>query len=103
MYHLCCPQQKQDEPHKINCEEHPMHAHFAEKPFVEQHFLYGLHMCVLAVALTRIEGAWCAYIAPVPGQTHSEEYQAVLDHGEKLPEAVALALWPCFKGVPYAR
>ena len=64
---------------------------------------YALARCVLAVAMTRIEGAWIAYCDAVPGQSHANEVQAVLDHGCTLPEAVARALFPEFEGVPYAR
>lgn len=58
---------------------------------------------VLAVATTRIEGAWCAYIDAVPGRNHEEEFAEVLLSGVKLPENVALAIFPRFEGVPYAK
>ena len=62
----------------------------------------ALAMEVLAVAHTRIEGAWCAYIDAVPGQDHAIETKPVLSHGNKLGETVALVLFPMFDGVPYA-
>lgn len=58
---------------------------------------------VLAVARTRIEGAWGAYIDAVPGVSHRDEQAAVLKHGTKLPEEWARPLFPVFDGVPYAR
>jgi hypothetical protein len=61
----------------------------------------ALAMRVLAVATTRVEGAWCAYIDAVPGQRHRDEYQAVLDHGEKLREDIARVMFPRID-LPYA-
>ena len=58
---------------------------------------------VMVVAVTRIECAWRCYIGAVPGQNHDDEWQEVRDQGGTLPEAVALAIFPEFKGVPYAR
>lgn len=60
-------------------------------------------MCVLTAAQTRIEGMWAAYIAAVPGICHRDEVDLVLDHGDKLPEAVARAMYPHMEGIPYAR
>ena len=57
---------------------------------------------VMAVATTRIEGTWSAYIDAVPGQKHSDEWQEVLGTGNKLDVNVAKAIFPEFKGVPYA-
>lgn len=65
--------------------------------------IYPLHSKVLCVAKTRVEGMWCAYCGPVRGECHDEEYQWVLQHGQKMTEDVARALWPQFKEVPYAR
>ena len=62
----------------------------------------ALAMRVLVVAQTRIEFAWSAYCAAVAGYNHADEQHAVLDHGDKLPENVARALFPEFTGVPYA-
>ncbi len=75
------------------------------KEFREFVCLRALAMRVLAVAQTRIEGTWCAYIDAVPGARHREEYAAVLRHGDKLDEEVAAALFPWLAslGVPYAR
>jgi len=61
-----------------------------------------LAMYVLAVAQTRIEGAWAAYIDAVPGQNLNQETQEVLDIGNKLPENIAKVLFPYFDGIPYA-
>ena len=63
--------------------------------------LHALSSKVLAVAHTRIEGTWCAYIDAVPGWRHDDEAWAVLLHGEKLSEGVAKVLFPAFEG-PYA-
>ena len=63
----------------------------------------ALAMKVLAVAQTRVEGAWSAYIDAVPGMDHEAEQEAVLRHGEKLPEAVARLLFPSMEAIPYAR
>ena len=57
---------------------------------------------VLVAARTRIECAWAAYVDAVPGYDHDQEWQAVLDHGSKLSEHVARAMFPQFKDVPYA-
>ena len=63
--------------------------------------LHALSHKVLAVAHTRIEGSWCAYIEAVPGHRHEQEAEDVLRHGQKLAEAVAKVLFPAFDG-PYA-
>lgn len=57
---------------------------------------------VLVVAHTRIEGAWCAYIDAVPGHDHAIEAEEVFRHGTKLPEYLALAIFPRFEGIRYA-
>ena len=57
---------------------------------------------VLVVAVPRVECAWSAYCDAVPGQDHRHEYDAVMAHGAKLPEAVARVLFPIFDLVPYA-
>lgn len=62
----------------------------------------ALAVRVLAVARTRVEGKWAAYIDAVPGECHEDECDAVLRRGDKPPEAVARALFPMFDGVPYA-
>jgi len=57
---------------------------------------------VLAVAQTRIEGAWAAYVDAVPGERHREEWEDVLKDGDKLPENVARAVFGEFEDIPYA-
>lgn len=64
--------------------------------------MFPLARKVLAVARTRCETAWAAYVDAVPGYDHSMEKQAVLDRGCKLPEVVARALFPGLEEVPYA-
>jgi len=63
----------------------------------------GMSMKVLAVANTRIEGAWCAYVDAVPGMSHEDEAAEVLAHGSKLDEDVARALFPGFRDLYYAQ
>jgi len=62
----------------------------------------ALHRNVLVYAHTREEGAWCAYVFPVPGIRHRDELYLWEREGEKLPSAVAQALFPDFTGIPYA-
>ena len=57
---------------------------------------------VLVVAQTRVVCQWAAYCDAVPGMNHRNEWQAVLDYGAKLDEAVARALFPEFDEVAYA-
>ena len=71
----------------------------AWKPII---FRYALESRVIAVAKTRIEGAWAAYVDAVPGHNHDEEQDAVLAHGTKLAEPLARTWFPQFEGVPYA-
>lgn len=63
---------------------------------------FALDCRVLAVAKVGEDG-WRAYIGAVPGLNHDDEWEEVLRHGAKLPEAVALAIFPEFAGVAYAR
>lgn len=56
---------------------------------------------VLCAAQTRIDGAWCAYVAPVPGSCHADEAQYVADYGTKLRYEVAQAIFPEFANIPY--
>jgi len=49
---------------------------------------------VLCVAVKRVEGAWCAYIGAVPGESHIAELDQVKRHGAKLPEDIALVVFP---------
>lgn len=59
---------------------------------------------VLAVAATRVEGAWAAYIGPVAGNSHDNEKYEVLQSGTKLPEKIARAIFSSFNvlDLPYA-
>jgi len=57
---------------------------------------------VLVVAKTRIEGKWNAYCDAVPGENHDGEKDAVYQHGCKLEEDIALAIFPEYAGIPYA-
>jgi len=68
-------------------------------PRVRRH---ALATRVLAVATTRAEGTWTAYIDAVPGEDHRVEQYAVLLHGTKLSEEIARVLFPSFDDVPYA-
>lgn len=63
----------------------------------------ALHYKVLAVAKTRIEGKWSAYCFPVPGVNHDNETYLWKKEGSKLEEKIALAIFPQFEGIPYAR
>uniref|UniRef100_A0A6M3L426 Uncharacterized protein n=1 Tax=viral metagenome TaxID=1070528 RepID=A0A6M3L426_9ZZZZ len=63
---------------------------------------HALARRVLAVAKTRIEGKWAAYIDAVPGQNHDREGIRVLESGDKLPERIARLLFSEFEGIPYA-
>jgi len=63
----------------------------------------AVHHRVLVHAHTRIEGAWSAYIFPVPGVDHQRELYLWKTEGSKLPEDVARVMFPVFKDVPYAR
>ena len=62
----------------------------------------ALDSTVLVVAVKRIPGEWCAYIKGVPGENHERELKDVRSFGAKLPERLALAMFPQFEGVPYA-
>lgn len=62
----------------------------------------ALDMRVLAVAVKRVPGEWCAYIKAVPGNNHEQEIEVVKNYGSKLSEKIALAMFPQFKGTPYA-
>ena len=69
------------------------------KPFTLR---FSLHANVLAVATTRIEGAWCAYIGPAYCNSHRDDEPQVLRQGTKLLSEHAKAMFPEFEGVPYA-
>ena len=44
-----------------------------------------------------------AYCDAVPGYDHDSEQEAVLNHGDKIDERLAIVLFPEFHGIPYAR
>lgn len=55
----------------------------------------ALAPCVLVVATPgHGYGDWAAYIDAVPGKSHRQEFQAVADHGTKLPKDLACILFP---------
>lgn len=74
----------------------------AQKPMPIVVRIRPLSKRVLAVARTRIEGKWAAYIDSVPGHSHEEEMDEVLRSGVKLPIEVAKSLFPEFENIPYA-
>ncbi len=47
---------------------------------------------VLAVLSHRHEGAWCVYVAGVPGNNHEAEWHDVYLHGDKLDPETARAI-----------
>lgn len=58
---------------------------------------------VVAVAQTRIEGTWKAYIDAVgPYTEHEMSVKQVLERGTALPERVARVLFQRFVGLKYA-
>ena len=61
----------------------------------------ALHNKIIVVQADRVDG-WCAYIGPVPGKRHVDEIEQVKDHGTKLPEQIARAIFPD-KGGQYAK
>ena len=87
--------------------EEPLRAHFpksvAEAETFEPLIRYrALAPEVLIVARTRVECAWAAYCAAVPGRHHRRELAAVLAYGTKVDEPIARVLFPEFDQVPYA-
>lgn len=59
---------------------------------------------VVAVAQTRIEGTFKAYVDAVPAsQNHEVCVKQVLERGTAVAEAVARCLFPRFNGLRYAR
>ena len=62
----------------------------------------ALDSTVLVIAVKRVEGTWCSYIKGVPGENHDRELEIVKKWGAKLPEHIALVLFPKFEGIPYA-
>jgi hypothetical protein len=70
----------------------------------QPYFTYtALHRNVLLVAKTRIEAQWACYCTPVPGINHSKEYHNWDFDGTKVSEAIALAAFPQFNDLPYAK
>lgn len=63
----------------------------------------ALSRTVLAVARTRVEGTWKAYIDSVPGLDHGDEASEVLKTGSEMPKDIACSLFPEFADIPYAR
>ena len=66
----------------------------------------ALHQRVLVVVThwgPEKGGLWKAFIGVVPGQTHVDEAQSVLDFGSGVDEALARHLFPSLKGREYAR
>ncbi len=80
------------------------HSHFPEDSKEFERFVlnYPLHINCLVAATTRVEGSWSAYCAPVKGWDHKEEAKGVLQHGDKVPQELARALFPYFDGLPYS-
>ncbi len=83
--------------HEIEFPENPAEA----KGWKPEISVFPLATTIIAVANTRIEGAWCAYIG-VTGNSHEASIPDVRSHGAKLPESVARAMFEFYKGVPYA-
>lgn len=57
----------------------------------------ALHCEVLVVAKANLDvGDWKAYCAPVPGESHDDEWQAVVDRGSPIAQDLAEFLFPQF-------
>ena len=65
---------------------------------------YALASKVLVIAITRIEGTWCAYCDSVPGWDHDLEASEVLKHGDKLSARIAKSIFPYppYSELPYS-
>ena len=63
----------------------------------------ALHSQVLVIAVSRVEGAWAAYLGPVAGHNHEVEWREVWRHGNKQAPALANHLFPGWAEIPYAR
>ena len=62
----------------------------------------ALHPNVMVFATTRMERTWAAYIFPVSGLSHRDEWKAWKVDGIKLSESVAKAIFPNeFRKLPY--
>ncbi len=87
--------------------DEPLRSHFPKtqeeaRDFVPWIQKRALSSRVLVVMNTRVECAWAAYCDAVRGRDPDNEWQAVLNHGDKLSEDTARTLFPAFKDVPYA-
>lgn len=61
----------------------------------EKYYTHALAQKVIAVAVVNtIYGDWSAYIDAVPGIMHKNEFMEVVNLGEKLPEKIAVILFP---------
>jgi len=58
---------------------------------------------VLIVATKTFPKCWKAYIGPVPGRCHADEWPQVLKTGDTLAEDVARFLFPDFAELEYDR
>ena len=76
--------------------------HFAARPWHRRTMMRSLGPEVLAVAHTRIERKWCAYIGRVFSEDYTEDFGHILAEGTKLDPDLAFQLFPEFLGVPYA-
>ncbi len=57
---------------------------------------------VLAVAATRSDGTWKAYVDAVPGMDHDHEWARVLSQGCPMMERWARGIFPRLKGMRYS-
>ena len=58
---------------------------------------------VLCAMTTRPDGKWAAFVDAVPGMSHPREQARVLEHGQKLPESLARAVFAHVpEELPYA-
>ena len=64
--------------------------------------VFALSSKVLAVANTRVEGCWKAYIDAVPGKNHDEEWKDVRGRGVALPHEIAKVIFPGFAAIRYS-
>ncbi len=57
----------------------------------------ALHRAILVVAKANKDvGDWKAYVSPVPGQNHDEEWREALAEGDPLPQDLAEFMFPNF-------
>lgn len=57
---------------------------------------------ITAVARTRIEGSWGAYVGITTGDYPEIEQKRILDHGAKLRSEVADAIFPELAAIRYS-